>query len=154
MTMEAKLVKILIDKKMTISTAESCTGGMIASRIVSISGASDVLKICFVTYANEAKEKYLGVSKDSIDKHTVVSEQVAREMAEGLRKETGCDIAIATTGIAGPGGGTKENPVGTVYIGISIKEHTVVKRFVFHGNREEVRIKATDKAIQMATEMI
>ena len=106
----------LVARGLTVSTAESCTGGMLAARLVDYPGISAALNEAHVTYANEAKIKYCGVKEETLAAHGAVSEETAREMAEGLREKAGADIAIATTGIAGPGGGTKEKPVGLVYV--------------------------------------
>ena len=148
-TLEDVVVKLLKKHNLTTTTAESCTGGMIASRIVNVSGASDVLKIGFVSYSNRAKKKYLDVNKETIKKYTEVSEQTVREMAKGVAFTTDSDTAIATTGYAGPNGGTDENPVGTVYISCYVNEKVVVERHVFNGNRKKVRELATMHALDL-----
>lgn len=119
--MQEELVKILKEKGWTISTAESCTGGLVASKLVEVDGVSSVLKEAYVTYAPEAKEKILGVSMKIIDTYGVVSETVAEHMAKGLHNITGADVCLATTGIAGPTGGTDKTPVGTVCFAIYIR---------------------------------
>ena len=106
---------LLLQKGMTVSLAESCTGGLIAKRIVDLAGVSDVFVGGCVTYANEAKERLIGVSHETLEKHGAVSEETAAEMARGVRQSLGSDIGISVTGIAGPGGGTPEKPVGTVW---------------------------------------
>lgn len=136
------VVKSLQNKKMTVATAESCTGGLIGKMITEISGASEVYGFGFVTYANEAKMQLLGVKKETLDTFGAVSEETAREMAEGARRVSGSDIAVSVTGIAGPGGGTVEKPVGLVYIGVSDKNGTEAFRFMQHGDRERVRNKS------------
>ena len=118
--------KILHEKKKTVAVTESCTGGLISSLLTDVSGSSDYILANFTTYSNEAKMKYLGVQKETLDNFGAVSEQTAKEMAEGLLKATGCDFAIATTGIAGPTGGSSEKPVGLMYIGISDGNNTKV----------------------------
>ena len=129
---------MVTDLGMNISTAESCTGGMIASRLVDVPGVSSVLKEGVVTYSNEAKIKRLGVKKETLEKYGAVSEETVREMVLGLAS----DIAIATTGIAGPDGGTQEKPVGLVYIGIRVKDKVYVERKIFNGSRNKVRERA------------
>ena len=124
---EQKVARILLNNSMTISTAESCTGGLISSRLTDIPGSSAFVKENYVTYANEAKTKILGVSGQTLEKFGAVSEQCALEMVQGLFETTGCDVALATTGIAGPD--TSENkPVGLIYIAIKTKYATVVKK--------------------------
>lgn len=120
MNIQTKVVNILIEKGYHISFAESCTGGLAAASIVSVADASKVLDISFVTYANEAKMRYVGVKETSIVEYGVVSEQVAYEMAVGVAKEAASEVGIGITGIAGPGGGTREKPVGMVCFGICI----------------------------------
>lgn len=144
---EDKLIKLLSEKNMTITTAESCTGGMISSRLVNVSGASAVLNEAYVTYSNEAKSRNLGVSKETIDKYGAVSEETAKEMVEGVAKRAFTDCAIAVTGIAGPDGGTKEKPVGTVYAGYYICGESFVERYNFQGDRYEIRKKTTDEVL-------
>lgn len=141
-SMARVVVDALRENKMTVATAESCTGGLIGKMITEIPGASEVYGFGFVTYANEAKMQLLGVRKETLDTFGAVSEETAREMAEGARRASGSGIAVSVTGIAGPGGGTEEKPVGLVYIGVSDKKGTEVFRFVQHGDRERVRNKS------------
>ena len=115
-TLEDAVVELLKGKKMTVTTAESCTAGLLAGRIMNVAGASEVYEEGYITYANRAKSKLLGVKEETLEAYGAVSEQTAREMAEGAAKAAGADAALAVTGIAGPGGGTKEKPVGLVYI--------------------------------------
>ena len=115
-----ELVQVLIEKNMTIASAESCTGGLFASHIVDVPDASKVLNASVVTYSNDAKEKYARVSHETLEKFGAVSEQVAGEMAEGIAKETGANVGISFSGVAGPTGGTPEKPVGTVCVGCYI----------------------------------
>jgi nicotinamide-nucleotide amidase len=126
----------LVKKGMTVSTAESCTGGLIAKLFTDTAGSSTYFHGGFVTYTNELKNQLLDVSEDSLIKYGAVSEEVAREMANGCRRKTNTDIGISATGIAGPGGGTKEKPVGLVYIGISTQYKTIVNKYIFPKNRE------------------
>lgn len=138
-SLEEVVVALLKKKGYTLSTAESLTGGLIAGTIVNVAGASSVFGEGYITYASEAKEKILGVSHKTIAEFGVVSEQTAREMAEGVCRVSGSDIGIAVTGIAGPDGGTAEAPVGTVYIGCCSRGETVVKKYQFKGNRQKIR---------------
>ena len=153
-TIEKVVGDLLIKNNLKISTAESCTGGMIASRLVSISGISDAFLEGAVTYSNEAKVRTLNVKEETLKKYGAVSEETAREMAEGIAKRTGSDIAVVTTGIAGPGGGTEEKPVGLVYIGLYYKGEVFVYKNVFNGNRQEVRTKATVRALDIVRRKI
>lgn len=144
------LVKFLAEKQLHISAAESCTGGTFTGMITDVAGASGVLNESVVTYANSAKMKYLGVKEETLEKHGAVSEETAYEMAEGIRKASGADIGVGITGIAGPDGGSKEKPVGLVYVGVSSKNGTEVKRLTLKGNREKVRYQACINALDMA----
>ena len=139
-----EVVKILSEKHLTLSTAESCTGGMIGASLTSVSGASEVYGYGFITYANEAKEKILGVQKKTLEAYGAVSEQTAREMALGAYKVSGSDIAVSVTGIAGPNGGTKEKPVGLVYTAVASKNGVEVKKLLLNGTRDEVRRKTCE----------
>ena len=129
MRIEKKIAKILIRNGLTLSIAESCTGGLISSRMTDVSGSSIFVKQNFITYSNEAKEEYLGVLKESIENFGVVSKVVASEMSNGVFKNTNCDIGLATTGIAGPTGGTKKKPVGLIFISVSNENTTKTIRF-------------------------
>ena len=146
-TLEEAVVKLLQSRGETVSAAESCTGGLLAGRITNVPGASGVFQESYVTYANEIKEKILCVKHETLENHGAVSSETAYEMAEGLRRKTGCDYAIGITGIAGPDGGTDEKPVGLVYIGCSSKNGTITERFYFNGNRAKVRDYAVTNAL-------
>lgn len=156
MTNNTKLVKILSEKKLTVATAESCTGGLISKLITDVSGSSDVFGFGLCTYANCAKEKLLGVKSSTLEKHGAVSSEVAREMAQGLYKLSGADIAISVTGIAGPSGGSDEKPVGLVYFGFAYGGKCESVKKVFTSDkplrREEVRMAAAEFAINYAIE--
>lgn len=147
-----KLAKYLIENKLTVSTAESCTGGLLSSRFTDISGSSDFVKLNFVTYANKAKEEILSVSPDILKTKGAVSEECAYNMAIGLHKRTGCDLAICTTGIAGPGGGSKLKPVGLVFISIYFRDKVVVKKVQYPSfiPRKIMKFLFTQKAISLA----
>ena len=149
-----ELISILRSKGATVSLAESCTGGLIASRITDVPGASEVFLGSTVTYSNESKERLLGVDHQTLLEHGAVSEDTAREMAIGACKVYGSDYSAAVTGIAGPGGATDEKPVGLVFISVSDGSRTVVSRNNFIGNRQEIRDQTTDAAIDMLVEFI
>lgn len=151
---EEKLVELLIEKKLTITTAESCTGGMISSALVNVPGASSVLNEAYVTYSNEAKMRLLGVEGETLDTVGAVSEETARQMAEGAAKAASADCAIAVTGIAGPDGGTEDKPVGTVYAGYYVCGKVVVERYQFDGDRYEVRHQTALKTIDRICELL
>lgn len=153
-SLETVVVKLLQKYDLTLTTAESCTGGMLGSRIVNVPGASDVYKAGFITYSNKAKKKYLGVSKNTLKKYGAVSKETAKEMAKGGVFETDSDICVGITGIAGPDGGTEEKPVGLVYIGCYSNDKVIVKEFIFKGNREKIRMQATTKALDMVRRCI
>lgn len=131
MSRQETLVRILIEKGFTISFAESCTGGKMAGTVVDVADASKVFNASFVTYSNEAKMKYLNVQSDTLEKFGAVSEQTAKEMAEGVAKANQADIGVGITGIAGPGGGTDEKPVGTVCFGYCIQGRTLTETVHF-----------------------
>lgn len=145
-SLEYMIGKTLIDKELTISVAESCTGGLVSSTLINYPGISTVFIEGCVTYSNESKINRLGVKKETLDKYGAVSEETAKEMAKGIAKNFNTSIGLSTTGIAGPNGGSIEKPVGLVYIGIYINGETIVKKFIFDGDRQEVRLKTT-KAI-------
>lgn len=150
-TIENALVRKLHEKKKTLSAAESCTGGLIAKRITDISGCSDVFFGGCVTYTNEVKHRLLGVSLETLERYGAVSEQTALEMARGVRLATGSDIGISSTGIAGPTGGTKETPVGTVFIGISTQNGESFRKLSLSPNRsrEYIRLASATNAFDM-----
>jgi nicotinamide-nucleotide amidase len=133
--MEILIYKYLKDKNYFISLAESCTGGLIASKFIEVDGVSSVFKEGIVCYSNESKQTRLKVKKETLDLYGAVSYETCDEMLSGLDTE----VKIATTGIAGPNGGTKEKPVGTVYIGVVVGEKKYIKKYLFNGNREKIR---------------
>ncbi len=148
-TLEMTVVKLLQKYELTVTTAESCTGGLLAGRLVNVPGASEVFREGFITYANKAKRKYLDVSKSTLKKYGAVSPETAREMAIGGVFAADCDVCVAVTGIAGPEGGTEEKPVGLVYIATYMKEKVTVKKYQFKGNREKVREMAVVRALDL-----
>ncbi len=141
-TLAKTTVSLLIDKKLTVACAESCTAGRLTAALGDIPGVSSVLSESVVTYSNEAKIKYLGVSAETLAKHGAVSAETAEEMARGIQKAAGSDIGISVTGIAGPDGGTKEKPVGLVYVGVCYQDEVTVLKLQLHGNRDRVRHSA------------
>ncbi len=148
-TIEERVVAKLKEKGLHVSCAESCTGGMIASTLVNVPGVSDVLEVGYVTYANSAKQKLLGVDGDVLNTCGAVSRQVAQQMAQGAAEASGAQAAVAVTGIAGPDGGTLEKPVGLVYIGCCVNGETVVTENHFQGTRMEVRQQTTRAALEL-----
>lgn len=150
MSREEELVNKLTNKGYTITTAESCTGGLLSGTIVNVSGVSDALHCAFVTYANEAKEKLVYVRHETLEQYGAVSRQTAAEMADGCARAASADMGLSTTGIAGPEGGTAEKPVGLVYIGCSLHGNITVERHEFTGDRQKVRMQAVCAAIDLA----
>jgi nicotinamide-nucleotide amidase len=146
---ESTLVRGLTERKQTLAVAESCTGGCISNRLTNVPGASAVFRAGLVTYSNEAKQKYLGVRAQTLEAHGAVSEPVAREMAEGVRRETGSDFSLAVTGIAGPSGGTKLKPVGTVFIGLAGAFSTMVERSFNPFDRETFKQVTAQQAFDL-----
>lgn len=147
-----KVVEHLQKNDLTISAAESCTGGMITSTIVNIPGSSVVLSSSFVTYSNEAKHLILGVPEDDIKSCGAVSEVVARKMAKGARFVAGADIGVSATGIAGPDGGSDGKPVGLVYIAISTSRKSMCKKLKLSGSRNSIRKKTTKEILKLILE--
>ena len=148
-SMEEAAGRALTEKGLTVATAESCTGGLVAARLVNYPGISSALHEAHVTYANEAKVKYCGVKEETLARHGAVSEEMAREMAEGLRARSGADIAVATTGIAGPGGGTETKPVGLVYVACADRDGVCVQKLQLTGSRERIRNLSALRALDM-----
>mgnify|MGYP000298345754 FL=1 len=151
-----KLARILKENKLVIATAESCTGGLLSSRLTDVSGSSDFVKLNFVTYANEAKEEILNVPHEILESYGAVSSQCAEAMAKGLRKRTGCDIALCTTGIAGPAGGSREKPVGLMYVSAFYKDKMLLKEIKLCPKipRKLMKFLFTQKAIDAALEVL
>ena len=148
------LATLIISKNKTIATAESCTGGLIGHMLTNISGSSEYFERGIIAYSNQAKYELLAVSKELLDTHGAVSEPVAKAMAEGIRMNSGVDIGISSTGIAGPMGGTDEKPVGLVYIGISTTQSTQVHRFHFTGNRIENKYQTAKQALHLIYDIL
>lgn len=145
----------LRDEEETLAVAESCTGGLVGAAVTAVPGASDYFDSGLTTYSYDAKRRHLGVSRETLDEHGAVSEPVAREMAQGVRDVTDTTWGVATTGIAGPTGGTEDKPVGTVYIAVayagpwgSQSSNATVSRYEFEGDRATVRAKTVDRALE------
>lgn len=151
---EVRVAQLLIQRGFTVTTAESCTGGLLAGRLVNAAGISEVLQEGYITYSNEAKEKLLHVSHQTLETYGAVSEQTALEMAQGAAEQAGTQAALATTGIAGPDGGTLEKPVGLVYIGCYVNHVTAVEEHVFAGERAQVRNLAVEAALNLLERML
>ena len=147
---EERLVEELLKRNWLVTTVESCTGGMVSSRIVNVPGASEVLREAFVTYCDDAKMKLVGVRKETLEKYTAVSARTAEEMALGGLAAAEADMALSVTGLAGPGGGTKERPVGLVYVGCAIHGQTFVRELHLSGSRQAIREQAAEEALRLA----
>ena len=144
----------LRDERLMLVTAESCTGGMVATAITDISGSSGWFERGFVTYSNQAKTEMIGVPSEMIDKHGAVSEAVARAMAEGALRNSRAQISVSVTGIAGPGGGSEKKPVGTVSFGWSDRVHTLCQTMHLKGDRRQIRIQAAAHALRGVLTML
>lgn len=148
-TLEEEVVALLKEKNLTLTTAESCTAGKVAGRVMNVAGASEIYNEGYITYSNEAKERLLGVSHETLVRYGAVSEQTAEEMAKGAARAAGADAALSVTGIAGPGGGTAEKPVGLVYIGCYVRGNITVKKYVFAGERNKNRDASVEAALRL-----
>jgi nicotinamide-nucleotide amidase len=148
------VAQLLTEKHLTIATAESCTGGLLGHVLTSISGSSAYYDRGIISYTNQAKHDLLNIPIELLETYGAVSEQVAKSMSEGVRTLAYTDLGISTTGIAGPTGGTKEKPVGLVYIGVSTKNKTIVKRCEFQGSRLENKDSTCMEALQLLKQMI
>lgn len=154
-SLEYLVYKLLKERHYTLTTAESATGGMIASTLINVPGISEFFTEGYVTYSDDAKVKMIHVNPDTIARYGVVSSETACDMARSAAKTAGCDAAISVTGVAGPDGGTKECPVGLMYIGCYLKGKTVIERYVFERNsRRERREAATEAALCLLIAML
>jgi PncC family amidohydrolase len=153
-SLEEQVGAILAQRGLTLTTAESCTGGLIAHRITNVSGASDYFLMGFVTYSNGAKKRFLGVPGDTLADHGAVSREVAESMALGARKASDAHVAIAVTGIAGPTGGTAEKPVGTVYMALAADDKTFVRHHRFSGDRAAIKWQTAEEALRLLLEYL
>lgn len=151
---QREIIEKLIAEGITVATAESCTGGLIAAAITAAAGASAVFGYGVVTYSNAAKQKLLGVKKETLAVQGAVSEECAYEMAKGLKAVSAAECAVSVTGIAGPGGATAAKPVGLVYIGLATGDHIEVKKNLFQGSREEIRRQTVETAFAFIAEKV
>ena len=149
-----KLYLNCVNKNLTITTAESCTGGMISSAIIHNNGSSQIFKSSVIVYSNDMKSKLLNIPKDLITKYGAVSEIVVHSMAKNSLEIVNSDVSIAVTGIAGPTGGSVDKPVGLVWVGIGTKEKIITKKYQFNGNRLEIRQKTTQETLKLANNVI
>ncbi len=149
-----KLVELLKEEGLKMTCAESCTGGMIAAAVTDIAGSSEVFERSFVTYCNRAKHEMLGVKKKTLKEYGAVSKETVKEMALGAAAAAKADVAVSVSGIAGPGGGSEEKPVGLVYMGVYVKGRVKTKKFNFEGDREAVRNAATEAALKLVIKQI
>lgn len=152
--MEDIVGRQLLQRQLTIACAESCTGGLLTSRLTDVSGSSAYVKGAIVSYTNEMKHRELGVSEELLASQGAVCEAVAAAMAEGVALKTGADIGVGITGIAGPGGASDEKPVGLVYIAVAGREGTIVKKNIFTGRRKQIKYKTTQTALDMVRHYI
>lgn len=148
-TLEKAVMDLLCANDLTVTCAESCTGGLLSARLINVPGISDTYKAGVITYSNKAKRRFLGVKKSTLQKYGAVSEQTAEEMAKGAALLLKADVAVAVTGLAGPDGGTEEKPVGLVYIACSVKGKVTVRRYHFSGSRSKVRESAVSAALAL-----
>ncbi len=156
MSIESKIIQILLNKKITVSTAESCTGGLLASKFTSFSGISKIYHTGLITYSNVSKIKQLKVSPSSLKKYGAVSRQVCAQMCYQLHKITQSQLTFSTTGVAGPNGGTKSKPIGLVFIGIYFEKNIYVEKLNFNSSlsRKQIQIKTVKECLQMASDII
>ncbi len=152
--LEEEVAQVLSSQKLTIAVAESCTGGLIAFRLTNISGSSAFFERGAVTYSNQAKTEMLGVAKEVIEKHGAVSEQTAKAMAEGIRKQSRTDLGLSVTGIAGPTGGTPGKPVGTVFIALASDKGTECQKHLFQGDRAAIRRETSETALRWIRDLL
>lgn len=154
MELEERLGALLRSKGLRMGTAESCTGGRIANRITSVAGSSEYFTGGVVSYCNRVKHQVLGVSDKDLEVYGAVSRPVVEQMAQGAMRVLGCDCSVATSGIAGPGGGSEEKPVGTVWVAAAWKERMTSHCFHFDGNRKEIIEQSATAALQMLWELL
>ena len=154
MELEETIGNRLREEGWTLSIAESCTGGLVNDRITNVSGSSDYFEGGMVTYSNESKAKHIGIPLDTIKRYGAVSPQVARKMAQGVRKAFSTTFGLSTTGVAGPTGGTKRAPIGRIFIGFANGRKTLVRREDLKGSRKEIKKKAAQKALQFFYERL
>lgn len=149
-----RLADLLTERGITVATAESCTGGLIGDTLTSVPGSSAYYEGGVISYSNAMKQRFLNVAEETLEQHGAVSDQTAREMAKGIRDAAAVDIGIATTGVAGPGGGTPAKPVGLVYIALADSDGVTVARHVFDGTRRENKEATCRTALQMLLDRV
>ncbi len=154
MTLEEQIAQLLTRRRKTLSTGESCTGGLLANRITNVAGSSNFFKLGVITYANQAKTKLLKVTPNTLKKYGAVSSQTALAMAQGVRKILNSDYGIGVTGIAGPSGATKDKPVGLVYIALSKRKKAICVKSIFKGTRTSIKSQAATKALKLLLKFI
>jgi PncC family amidohydrolase len=152
--LEVTIGKLLRQQRLRLAVAESCTGGLVGHRVTNIPGSSDYFLGGIISYANEAKELLLGVGRETLEKYGAVSEETVREMARGARQALQAEVGLSISGIAGPGGGTAEKPVGLVWIGLSAPSGEQARRFLLTGDRAEVKSQAAQAALQMLVDYL
>ncbi len=148
-TLEEAVINLLKENHFTVATSESCTAGLFTGRLANVPGTSEVLKGGIIAYTEKVKRKYAGVKRHTLDKNTAVSERTAAEMSKGACAMFKTDCGVSITGLAGPGGGSDKQPIGLVYIGVTVQKKTVVKEFNFSGDRQEVRYQAVTEALAL-----
>lgn len=151
-TLEEAIVELCREKNITVTTAESCTAGLLAGRLMNVAGASEIYNEGYITYSNDSKKRLLGVKADTLDEYGAVSHETAAEMALGAAKEAAARAAVSVTGVAGPGGGSKEKPVGLVYVGCAVNGKVRTEEFRFTGNRAKNREYAVVRALTLLRE--
>ncbi|MFX1537320.1 MAG: CinA family protein [Promethearchaeota archaeon] len=151
---EKEVAKLLIERKWTLATAESCSGGLLSHRLTNIPGSSAYFLCGYIVYSNQSKIELLGVSPKTIESYGAVSAQTALEMAKGARQRTKATLAISVTGIAGPGGATLTKPVGLVYLGLSSPEEALFQQFNFTGNRLAIKLQTTQSSLKFLKEYL
>jgi len=149
-----RLLGIIIEREEKIATAESCTGGLLAAALTDVPGSSDAFDMGMISYSNDIKARYLGVNQEVLDTLGAVSAPVASQMAIGIRILATAQLGIGITGIAGPGGGSEEKPVGLIYIGTAYGEKVIVGKYLFQGSRGEIRQQSVEAALQQALSML
>ena len=152
--LEEEIGELLRRHKLKMGVAESATGGLISHKITNIPGSSEYFEGSIISYSNKAKTSLLAVKESTLRNYGAVSSETSKEMAQGVKREMDVDIGLASTGIAGPSGGTSEKPVGLVYIGLAIKDALISKKFIFHGNRDENKKTFSDAALSTLKEYL
>ncbi len=145
---------LLVDKQLTVSVCESCTGGLLGAAITSVAGSSRYFVGGIIAYSDRIKRTVVGVKGRTLERYGAVSAQTAREMAQGVKRKMKSDIGVSITGIAGPTGGTKKKPVGSIYIAVAVRNKVTVRRFLLRGGRQNIRKSTVKKALEMTRDML